>query len=256
LNLGDVLAAWEVVEDDLARLLAGEAAFIVRGWNDTVAGVFAPRTQEPKPLSLLNQKFLARVVTRRIAQALRDRERLASAGVTSGGGLPLVQGWTPIRGESHDRCFMAEVRWWETKPGGELRFGIDFDPRPGQDENEEVRRAAYDLARRMDSHLDHASLDSHLRRRDPHLAALLHRDKPSRPKARGDWEQVIVHGFSRAPTSDAAGGNNRRRTSPDFFGDGTLRFQAIADISFDKASAQDLTDLIDATLEYLASRQP
>ena len=60
--------------------------------------------------------------------------------------MPLVQAWTPVRGEGPDRSFIAEIRWWETKPGGELRFGVDFDPRPGQAEDEEVRRAAYELA--------------------------------------------------------------------------------------------------------------
>ena len=35
-----------------------------------------------------------------------------------------------------------------------------------------------------------------------------------------------------------------------------VRFQVIADIDFERASAPDLTDLIDFTLIYLSSRQP
>lgn len=256
LPLYDLIGRWERVDDQLARLVAAEAATVLRTWDQVISGVFENRSAESwMPLSTLTQKFLGRVVTRRIEHHLKERGRLASAGVTSGGGLPIVQGWTPVRGEGSDRTFMAEVRWWETKPGGELRFGVDFDPRPGEHEDEEVRRAAYDLARSMDIDIEFASLRNHLATERPDLAALLKRDKPSRPPAKGDWEAVIVHGFEGAPLTDSTK-NNRRRTTPNFFGDGTLRFQAIAEIDFEQASARDVTDLIDCTLEYLVSRQP
>lgn len=256
LNLSEVIARWNDAEDPLARLIASEAEAVLRTWDQMISGVFDIRSEEDRmPLSVLNQKFLARVVTRRIAQDLRDRGRLAGAGVTSGGGLPLVQGWTPLRDETADRAFIAEVRWWETKPGGELRFGVDFDPRPGQEEDEEVRRAAYEVARTMDTDIEYASLRDHLSDVRPHLAGLLRRDKPSRPKAKGDWEQVVTCGFKGAPLATGRK-NNRRLTSPDFFGDGALRFQAMVDIDFERASASDLVDLIDCTLAYLSSRQP
>lgn len=249
LSLSDLVGGWEKASDDLARLFAREAAGVLRKWDRMISGVFEIRSAASRtPLSSLDQKFLARVVTRRVAQDLRDRGRLALAGVTSGGGLPLVQGWTPVRGEGEDRAFIAEIRWWEAKSGGELRFGVDFDPRPGQLEDEEVRRAAYELARSMDSDIDYASLKDQIDKDRPELAEFLRRDKPSRRKAKGDWESVIVHGFSDK--------DNRQHTSPDFYGDGTLRHEAIADIDFQSASARDLTDLIDFTLMYLSSRQP
>ncbi len=256
LGLSELVGSWEQVDDELARLLAGKAADVLRGWDRMISGVFEPRSAERSmPVGVLNQKFLARVVTRRIEKDLRDRGRLAWAGVTSGGGLPIVQGWTPLNGEGNDRTFIAEIRWWEAKPGGELRFGVDFWPRPGRDEDEEVRRAAFTLARSMDSDIEFAGLRDHLVDTRPELAELLRRDRPSRPKAKGDWERVIVHGFKAAPL---AGGrkNTRRTTSPDFFGDGTLRLQAIVDIDFEHASAHDLLELIDATLTYLSKRQP
>ncbi len=65
----------------------------------------------------------------------------------------------------------------------------------------------------------------------------------------------MAHGFKGAPLTNRRK-NNRRLTSPDFFGDGALRFQAIADIDFERSSARDLTNLIDCTLEYLSLRQP
>ncbi|MDQ2845847.1 MAG: hypothetical protein M3Y77_05755 [Actinomycetota bacterium] len=256
LSLCELISRWETVDDELARLLAREATGVLRKWDQMISGVFAlPAAGESTPLSVLDQKFLARVVTRRVAHDLRERGLLASAGVTSGGGLPLIQGWIPVRGEGDDRTFMAEIRWWETKPGGELRFGVDFDPRPNQDEDEEVRRAAYDLARSMGADIEYASLRSHLSENRTDLAALVRRDSPSRPRSKGDWESVMTHGFRGALLTSGTK-NSRRLTSPDFFGDGALRFQAIAEVDFERASARDLTELIECTLEYLSSRQP
>lgn len=256
LSLSDLVSRWTDSGDDLARLLAEEAARILREWDEKIFGVFETRDSGHRlPLNVLDQKFLARVVTRRIAEDVKGRRRLAWAGVTSGGGLPLVQAWTPIRDEGKDRTFMAEVRWWETKPGGELRFGVDFDPRPDGEEDEEVRRAAYDLARSMESDIQFSALKEHLTGVTPSLAALLRRDTPSRPPAKGDWEKVIVHGF-KGTVAPNGKKNTRRQTTPDFFGDGALRFQAIAEIDFNQAAALDLVDLIDSTLSYLSARQP
>lgn len=256
LSLSDLVSRWADSKDDLARLLASEAAQILREWDEKIFGVFAPPSSgRRKPLNVLDQKFLARVVTRRIVQDLNNLGRPAWADVTRGGGLPLVQSWVPIRGESDDRTFMAEVRWWETKRGGELRFGVDFDPRPNSVEDEEVRRASYALARSMDSVIHFSSLKEYFLETEPDLATLLRRDKPSRPPAKGDWEQVIVHGLKGMTLQDGKP-NTRRQTTPDFFGDGTLRYQAISDVDFDRATALDLVALIDATLSYLSSNQP
>ncbi|MEV8454004.1 hypothetical protein AB0467_17150 [Streptomyces sp. NPDC052095] len=256
LSLSDVVSRWEDSSDEFARLLATEAASVLRSWDNVVSGVFSNRSSASwMPLSALDQKFLGRVVTRRIARDLWERGRLSHAGVTSGGGLPIVQGWTPARGEGRDRTFIAEIRWQEDKPGGALRFGVDFEARPGRAEDEEVRRAAYNLARSMDADIEYTSLKSHLVTKRPELAELLRRDRPSRPHAKGDWEEVIANGFKGAPLSNGKT-NNRTRTTPDFYGDGALRFQAIADVDFEQASATEATELIDATLDYLASRQP
>jgi hypothetical protein len=256
LSLSDLVGRWAAVDDELARLFACEAAGVLRSWDQVISGVFDLRAAETwMPLSVLKQKFLARVAARRIARDLCIRGRRALAGVTSGGGLPLVQGWTPVREEGHDRAFIAEIRWREEKRVGDLRFGVDFGPRPGQGEDEEVRRAAYELARSMDAVIECASLRDQLSGGRPDLAELLRRDKRSRPSAKGDWERVVVHGFRGAPLPGGEK-NNRRRTSPDFFGDGALRFQASVEIDFDRASACDVTDLIDCVLNYLVVHQP
>lgn len=256
LSLAELFTAWTDVADEVARTVAAQAARILSEWDAEIAAVLRPYEEDgAKPLAALNQKFLARGLTRRIEFDLRDRGLLAWAGVTSGGGLPLVQAWTPIRNEGNDRCFMAEVRWWDGKPGGEMRFGVDFEPRPGEAENEDVRRAAFDLACSMDSYIGFGALRTHLGNANPRLAGLLDRKNMARPTGKGDWEQVILHGFAGAPLSGDKK-NTRRSTQPAFYGDGALRFQAIVDIDFASAGGQDVTELLDATLAYLVAKQP
>ncbi|QNE37525.1 hypothetical protein F1C12_03790 [Leifsonia shinshuensis] len=261
LSLSELIGAWESSKDGFARLLAAEAAKVLRSWDTVMAGVFAERSSADwQPVSALTQKFLARVVTRRIERDLdekdrKDRRRWARAMVTSGGGRPIVECWTPIRDESYDRSFIAEIRWSETMPVGELRFGVDFDPRPDSVEDEEVRRAAYDLARSMDTAIDYEGLNAYLTEEEPELVKLVSGKGRGRPDATGDFERVIVHGFAGAPLTDGST-NNRTKTHPDFLGDGACRHEASATIDFGQASALDLIELIDATLRYLSSQQP
>lgn len=256
LSLSSLFSGWESSQDELARSLAREAAALLKEWDRIISGVLeAGAAQGGLQLDELKQKFLARVVTRRLVKELHGRGHMATAGVTSGGGLPIIKAWAPIRGEGKDRTFMAEVRWRDNKPGGELRFGVDFDPRPGHKEDEEVRRAAYDLAHSMEHNIDHKALHARLTQDRSDLGEALSRGKSSRPAARGDWEAVIVHGLKGSPVKDG-GRNTRRRTTPAFYGDGALRFQAISDIDFSRVSAQDLVDLIDLTLNHLSSSEP
>ena len=268
LSLSKLIGAWAGSEDEFARLLAAETASVLRSWDTMIQGVFSERSAADwQPISALTQKFLARVVTRRIERDLdeigkdldeedrKDRRRWARAMVTSGGGRPIVECWTPIRDESYDRSFIAEIRWSETMPVGELRFGVDFDPRPDSVEDEEVRRAAYDLARSMDAAIDYEGLNAYLTEEEPELVKLVSGKGRGRPDATGDFERVIVHGFAGAPLADGST-NNRTKTHPDFLGDGACRHEASATIDFGQASALDLIELIDATLRYLSSQQP
>jgi hypothetical protein len=261
LSLSELIGAWERSEDEFAELLAAEAAKILRSWETMIEGVFSELSAANwQPISALTRKFLARVVTRRIENNLdekdgKDRRRWARAGVTSGGGRPLVGCWTPVRDEGYGRSFIAEIRWSETMPVGELRFGVDFDPQPDSEEDEEVRRAAYDLARSMDTAIDYEGLKAYLTEEEPELAKLVSGKGRGRPAAKGDFEQVIVHGYQGAPLTGGAK-NNRTKTHPDFLGDGACRHEASASIDFGQASAVHLIELIDATLCYLSSRQP
>lgn len=256
LSLARICDAWTEVEDEAARALASQAVLVLRAWDEQIAGVLRlPEEEGSLPLNVLTHKFLARVVSRRIAVDLRNRRPETYAGVSSGGGLPLVQSWQTIGGKGAGGYFMAEVRWWGTKPGGELRFGVNFAVPDGESESEELRRAAYELACSMDSHITFPALKNHLEVVDARLAGLLERKKSSRPAAKGDWEQVVRHGFAGAALPDGKK-NNRHRTRPAFYGDGALRFQAIVDVDFVSAGGRDLADLLDATLTFLEERQP
>ena len=255
LSLVRIFDAWTEVEDEAARALASQAVLVLGAWDEQIAGVLRPPEEEGSlPLNVLTQKFLARVVSRRIAMDLRNRRPETYARISSGGGLPIVQSWQVIRGENAGGYFMAEVRWG-SKPGGELRFGVNFAVPVGATESEELRRAAYELACNMDSHISFLALKEHLEDVDPRLAGLLERRKSSRLTAKGDWEQVVRHGFAGAALQDGKE-NNRRRTRPAFYGDGALRFQAMIHVDFGSACGQDIADLLDATLTYLAERQP
>ncbi|NWL32663.1 hypothetical protein DM791_07060 [Paenarthrobacter nitroguajacolicus] len=256
LSLAQVFEAWTDTDDGVSRALANHAFVVLSEWDWLLSRAFGPaRGAEGKPLNILTQKFLARVLTRRIAADLRSRGRLSKADVASGGGLPLIQAWTPIRGEDEYRCFMAEVRWQQNNQGGKLRFGVDFGNRPGEPENEEIRRTAHELSQSMDTHIDFPALKRYMNVAHPQLAGLLTQDGVSRPVAKGDWEQVVRYGF--AGTSAANGKkNSRQQTTPAFFGDSTLRFQATADVDFGNANGQDIVNLLDATLSYLSDRQP
>lgn len=257
-SLHKIFDAWKSSSrDELTRHLAADAACIIKSWDDAIASTFSEHESAgSSPVGELDQKFLARAVARRIAQMLRDDHgRLAGAGVTSGGGLSVIQAWTPIRDEANDRCFIAEIRWRETGVDGELRFGVDFEPRPGRKEDEEVRRAAYELARSMDGAIHTDAFVAHLRGEKPKLADLLRRGTHTRPATRGDWEQVLLHGFAGAPLPGEAR-NNRARTSPDFYGDGALRHEAITKVDFQRASARDLVALLQAALSFLSNQQP
>lgn len=253
LSLTSLFQAWCDSTDTSARVFAQKISAVFQGWDELIHSVF--RSEKVQPISSIRQKSLARIVSRRMASDLKERGRLVYAGVASGGGVPLVQAWAPIHGEGDERCFMAEVRWRQNHPVGELRFGIDFGPRPGQKEDIEDRRAAHDLAVSMEQDLEAEALQKYLDAMNPRLAKAIQSARRSRPEAKGDWEQVIEYGFANLPKV----GNrkaNRRQVRPAFYGDGALRFQAMVTLDFTQLSALEIVELLDSSLTYLLERQP
>lgn len=252
-SLSTLFSIWASSPDNTVRAIAREIVTVLKGWEDLLKGVFRPSGDPGAvPLSAINHKFLARLVTRRIRDDLKERrpDWVTHDGVTSGGGLALVQAQAPINGDTN-RCLQAEMRWWETKIGGELRFGVDFD----LPDSAAARREAYDLARSMESIIDTAVLLKTLATNHPAIVAVLDRKGTGRPLAKGDWELVVDKGFQNLSNPDGVAGN-RRSIKPDFYGDGTQRYQAICGIDFARASARDVVEAIDVTLHYLERHVP
>lgn len=164
----------------------------------------------------------------------------------------MVQAWTSVGNSNVDEDFIAELRW-DQSGLIELRFGVDFSSSSGSPEDEETRLAAYNMARSMDSKIEIEPLRDYLASVHPPLDALLQAGSLSRPVAKGNWEQVIRRGFAGAPL-EGGKKNSRSRTTPNFYGDGALRFEAKTLINKEKANGHDLIDLVDATLKYLRSQ--
>lgn len=254
LALADLFGTWMKSQDPLAGLLATKAAEVLKGWDSLISGVMTGNGQ-CAPLNSLTHVFLTRVVSRRIAWGLQDRNLQARPWRSTGSGLGIVQAWAPTRCQQPGRHFIAEVRWKDDRDVGELRFGVAFDTEhvTGQQEKmkeeAKLRAPACDQARSMDTVICFAALDKHLQGQCPAIAALLRaKGVHCRPQPRGDWLTVIENGFPK--------GENRRQIRPDFWGDGTLCYEAIAEIDFTKASGVDLIRLLEAILRYLQFQEP
>ena len=249
LTLGDVFEAWVDSQSEEAATLARAAAKVMHEWDAAIDAVFSPRG-EGRPLISISQKFLAVVITRRIAAELEQRDLTTWAGVTSGsGGLAIVQACAPIQ-DDPERCLIAEVRWHEGMQAGELRLGIDFS----LPESREARAEVWEMAKAMDDAIRIDALHTHLGGKHSHLADLLLRIGPGRrPANDGAWGAVIDLGFKSTENPGGVIGG-RLQNNPGFVGDGTQRFEAVSKVDYSRATATDLIELIEASLGFLKSR--
>lgn len=249
LNLGDVFQAWVDSPSEEAATLAAAAAKVMHEWDAAIDAVFGPR-DEGLPLISIGQKFLAVVIARRIAAELEQRGLRTWAGVTSrSGGLAIVQVRSPIQGDS-DRCFISEVRWHEGMQAGELRLGVDYSLL----ESRETRAEAWDMAKAMDGAIRIDALRTYLVEKHPRLGDLVVRIGPGRKPANdGVWGPVVDRGFKSTNNPGGVIGG-RLQNNPGFAGDGTQRFEAVSKLDFLRATATDLIELLEASLEFLKSR--
>jgi len=251
LKLATILQAWRSSISRDAASLAVTATAVIESWDKVISAVFEPSgSSRRRALYSVRHKFIARVVTRQIADRLTQRDWGSAATVTSGGGLAIVQAWVRIEGDRR-RCLIAEVRWWEELRGGELRLGVDY----WLPETKESRAEAWELANGMDASIRIDALRAHLAVVAPELAKLLTGLNSGRKDATCDWEEVVERGFESTSNPEGVAGN-RRNNNPGFVGDGTQRFEAVSSVDFTNASAADLVDLIEASLIYLRDRLP
>lgn len=249
LTLSDVFQSWVDSPSEEAATVARAASKVMHEWDAAIDAVFAPRDQG-RPLISIGQKFLAVVVTRRIAAELEQRGLLTQAVVTNGsGGLAIVQAWAPIC-DDPDRCLIAEVRWHEGMKAGELRLGVDYS----LPESREARAEVWDMAKAMDEAVRIDALRNHLAAKAPQLGDLLLRIGPGRKPANNDaWGPVVDSGFKSADNPGGLTGG-RSTNNPGFVGDGTQRFEAVSKLDYSRATAVDLMELLEASLEFLKCR--
>lgn len=250
LKLDEVFEAWASSSHQEAAVLGRAAAAVLREWDSSIAAVFGAG-EESRPLDSIKQKFLAIVVARRIADELAQRVRYVHAGVTSGGGLAIVQAWEPVN-DDPDRCVIAELRWHGNLRAEELRLGVDYSLA----ESRTARTEAWVLAKAIDESIRIDALRQYLAQAHPRLDKLLLRSDAGRGPANDDvWQHVIERGFKGKDNPYGVEGG-RLQNNPGFVGDGTQRFEAVSKIDYSAATASDLTELIDVSLHYLKSRLP
>lgn len=259
LRLSEVAAAWSVSANLAAQEVAALMASTLGAWDTLLDAVLLPGSNPVSaPLDTLQSKFLARVVSREIARRLPgDASTVvhqAESGVTSGGGLALVQAWTELQGDPL-RCLVAEVRWKQSgqRLGVELRFGVDFWDK--ERETRESRVAAWRLARAMSDAITADALRSHLATHSPERVAALLPGHSSRGEPAAGWDDVVERGFASAKNPVGVPGN-RRSFRCGFVGDGTRRFEEAVTLDTSTVTAGDLVDLIPATLDHLVARLP
>lgn len=258
-SLADVFEAWSQSSDEGARLLARMTAQTMRKWDDTVGSVFRPATG-PTKLDSLQEKFLAKLVSRQLKHDINEDGWLSLAGVSSGSsGLALVQGFAALNGDE-GRCLIAEARWIEGLQQINFRLGIDFSDLP---ETRDARSEAWDLAKKMTDAIRIDAFQGHLKKVRQDLGEFVtYRGGGGRSNPDDKiWLPVVERGL-RGPSNLAGvpGPEGKRGTrqnlSPGFVGDGTLRFEASGQIETNLVDAVDVRDLIGEALKYLCSALP
>ena len=236
-SLASVFSAWTESSDPGARSLAVQIVAILTRWEQALRQSMLPITDvDALPIASIQDPFTKRVLTRSMRNKLHQRDRLAYAGVSSGGGNALIQAWHPIEGQAEKTWFIAEARM---EPEPKIRFGVET----GND-NELGRQQIFDIAMLLDDAIRVDSLQKHLHNEGlgEMARALTAKNRPvsGRPAPGGDWSVAI--------TSGKAGAGNR----PGFHRDRATRLEAMATLDGEQITMHDLEVLLDAILTYLA----
>lgn len=237
MRLADLFALWTNSKDVEAAAVASAASRVLEHWTAILASALGPRA-EGIALSTIEEPFLARILTRALRTQWRERgaDRVW-ADVTSGGGNALLQAFTSIPGEEQGREFIAEVRWNLAKQTMDLRFGLDF---PSGSQHE--RAAIWEVATRMDDVIRADRFIEHLEQDQSELAELVTSRGSGRPRAKGDWSEIVERGFNRG---------DAKLFNPGFYRDKDTRLEATARVDLEHAVAEDLADLLRSALSYL-----
>lgn len=237
--LGDVFARWKRSADAEAAAVATAAVRVLERW-DRLTSPRALDGDTMVPLAEIDEPFLARVLTRALReQLLSDGADSAFAGVTSQGGDSILLAFAQIPGESDGRCVVADLRWSTASRKVTLRFGLDY---PSGSRSE--REAVWTMAGELDDVIRADRFVDYMRKTRPELSRLLTARGSGRPRARGDWNEIVQRGFVRG---------DAKFFNPGFQRDGDTRLKAAVRVDVARATAADVTELIREVLRYLVS---
>jgi len=230
--LKTVFRAWTLSRKSFVPSLAMRVTDVLERWNKVVEGVDKPMT-EAGALTFddIDDVALLRVVSRELAVALHAAGWAARAGVSSGGGNPLVQSWEQVKGVE-DVWFIADARFEENRV--HLRFGVDGGPGTA----EEVWR----VAQALDDAITVDALVTFIDGTSNERSSTLPRFEAGgrgRPRARGDWNAVVLAG------KKAAGAN------PGFLRDGLTRLECGGRILKSDLNSWSLKLLLEAVHDHL-----
>jgi hypothetical protein len=240
--LSDLIGRWADSSDPAVAAIAAAAQRVLAEWSAVVTSVATGGDgTSDDVLSTITEPFLGRVLTRALEPAVKaEGADATSAGVTLGGGNAILQAWRTIPERPKDQFVMAEVRWQPARPVMDFRFGIEVE---ADEDPHAARQAAWELAQQIDESIRVDAFLEHLRKVDPRSSALLSSSRASgRPAAKGDWAEIVKHGFGRG---------DAKRFNPGFYRDGDLRFEAQAKVDTSQATGPDVVALLGHALRYL-----
>jgi hypothetical protein len=238
LHLSAIFAMWTRSADPEAAA-ASAATRVLAHWDEVLSSALSTRG-DASVLAQIEEPFLTRVLTRALREQLeRGGADRAYSDVTLGGGNATVMAFSQIAEEKPGREFIAEIRWNLRAPTMDFRFGLDY---PSGSRGE--REAVWDAAKRLDDVIRADRFIAHLKAERPDLVGLLTSRGTGRPRAKGDWDEIVERGFVRG---------DAKHFDPGFRRDGDTRLEATARVDLERATAADVVELLGAALQYLAS---
>lgn len=240
--LADLVARWTASSDAEVAAFAVATHRVLAEWSRSIADVTGEvEAENARTLSHIRDPFLARILTRTLKPAfLAEGAQSAYPGTTSGGGNAILQGWTRLQDSPEGEDAIAEVRWSPGRDVMDFRFGLDFG-----ESSQDARASVWARAQQMDESIRADRFVKHLESAAPTLADLVIVKKSSgRPRAKGDWTEIVEHGFQRGDAS---------HFNPGFYRDGDTRLQATARIDTSRATGAEVVALLGHALRYLAA---
>lgn len=226
-----LFSAWSESKRSFVSELAERVVAVLEGWARAIEGVRRrPGAAGSLVYADVDNVALMRVIARDLQDVQRAQGRECCAGVSSGGGNPLVQSWTRVQGVDGVH-FIADARFEDHRV--HLRFGIDGEA--------ETEKEVWRVAQILDEAITVSAFNEFLARKTGGPGPLPKFEKVGRgrPAAKGDWNSVI------------ASGNSAKGANPGFLRDGLRRLECGARLHTTELNSFTLGRLMDAVHDHL-----